>query len=107
MAEAEPSLDRVVSGWHDAAMPLTSTEPGGGVVDLRPLAALLGEAKVVGLGESAHGVGELFTMKHRLIEFLVTELGFTTIAFEASGRGQGVAIDEQRARRGRRSSWRP
>lgn len=93
MAEAEPSLDRVVSGWHDAAMPLTSTEPGGGVVDLRPLAALLGEAKVVGLGESAHGVGELFTMKHRLIEFLVTELGFTTIAFEASHAGS-LAIDE-------------
>ena len=39
---------------------------------------------VVGLGESAHGVHEFTTLKHRLIEWLVSELDFTAIALESS-----------------------
>ena len=60
---------------------------------MRPLIDLVGDAKVVGLGKSTHGAAELFTMKHRLIEFLVTELGFTACAFEASHAGS-QPIDE-------------
>ena len=37
----------------------------------------------MGLGEATHGSREFFTLKHRLIEYLVTEQGFTVFAFEA------------------------
>ena len=85
----QPVLDlaAVVSGWRECGITLVSARPGVGVEDLRPLVGLIADAKVVGLGESSHGAGELFTMKHRLIEFLVTELGFTACAFEASHAG--------------------
>ena len=87
MTEPVADLAAVVSGWRDCAIPLVSASPGVGVDDLQPLVGLLADAKVVGLGESSHGVGELFTMKHRLIEFLVTEMDFTACAFEASHAG--------------------
>jgi erythromycin esterase len=87
VTEQVGDLAAVVSGWRERAIPLVSARPGVGVEDLRPLVGLIADAKVVGLGESSHGAGELFTMKHRLIEFLVTELGFTACAFEASHAG--------------------
>ena len=40
--------------------------------------------RIVGLGESTHGTREFFRLKHRIIEFLVREAGFTTLAMEAS-----------------------
>ncbi|MBN2305532.1 MAG: erythromycin esterase family protein, partial [Anaerolineae bacterium] len=38
----------------------------------------------VALGEATHGTHEFFTMKHRLFEFLVQEMGFTIFAMEAN-----------------------
>src|SRR5262249_2593711 len=38
----------------------------------------------VSLGESTHGTREHFLMKHRLLEFLVREMGFTHFAIEAN-----------------------
>ena len=52
--------------------------------DLEPLRQMIGSARVVGLGEGSHGTREFFTMKHRLIRFLVQEMGFTTFALEAT-----------------------
>ena len=37
---------------------------------------------MVGLGESTHGSHEVFQLKHRLLEYLVTQQGFTTLALE-------------------------
>lgn len=36
------------------------------------------------LGEATHGTREIFQMKHRLTEFLASELGFTIFAIEAN-----------------------
>lgn len=41
-------------------------------------------ARIVGLGESTRGTAEFFRLKHRIVEFLVREEGFTTLAMEAS-----------------------
>jgi erythromycin esterase len=65
-------------------MPLRSVEPGAGFDDLRPLEKILEDVRVVGLGEATHGSHEIFTLKHRLIEFLVTRMGFTMLAIEGS-----------------------
>ena len=89
---SDVDLAALTRSWRGLVDPLTSGVAGGAFDDLRPIADLVGSAKVVGLGESAHGSSELFRLKHRLIEFLVTELGFTAIAFEASHAGC-LAID--------------
>jgi erythromycin esterase len=75
-------------GWlRNNAIPIRCVDPGSGFDDLQALKPLFEGAKIVGLGESAHGVREFYTLKHRLIEFLVVELGFTALALEASFAG--------------------
>jgi erythromycin esterase len=67
-----------------AAIPLASAEPRHGHRDLEPLRAIIGDARIVSLGEATHGTREFFTLKHRLIEFCVAELGFTMVVMEAN-----------------------
>jgi erythromycin esterase len=61
-----------------------TVEAGHGLDDLRPLKQVLHNVRLVGLGEATHGSREFFQMKHRMLEFLVKELGFTVFAIEAS-----------------------
>lgn len=42
------------------------------------------DGKVVGLGESTHGTREFSQVKHRLLKFLVREMGFNAYPLEAS-----------------------
>src|SRR5262249_57840982 len=68
--------------WLKAnAIPLATAEPGSRFEDLEPLRATIGNARVVGLGEATHGTREFFQLKHRMIEYCVSQLGFTVIAF--------------------------
>lgn len=83
----------VVRSLERAAHPLRSTQPGGSTADLRALDAMVGDAKVVGLGEATHGSHEFFTMKHRVFQHLVEERDFTTFALEMSWSA-GLRIDE-------------
>ncbi|MFD8707873.1 erythromycin esterase family protein [Kitasatospora sp. NPDC059648] len=78
-------LDRI-------AHPLRSTEPDAPTGGLRALGSMIGDARVVGLGEATHGSHEFFTMKHRVFRYLVEEKGFTTFALEASWSA-GLLID--------------
>jgi erythromycin esterase len=90
---AEQRTQAAVTAWmRERAIPLRSTEPGAPLDDLAPLAHVLRDVRVIGLGEATHGSHEIFTLKHRLIELLVTRLGFRTIAFEGTASG-GEAID--------------
>ena len=73
-----------VEAWiAERQIPLATVEAGHGFADLAPLAATVGDARVVGLGEATHGSRELFQLKHRLFEYLVEQCGFTVLAFEA------------------------
>jgi erythromycin esterase len=62
-----------------AAWPAEAARP---LTDLAPFSEIVGDAVVVGLGESAHGARELFTVKHRLTRILVERLGFRAVAWE-------------------------
>jgi len=64
--------------------PIETPEAGNGFEDLAPFADMVGDARVVGLGEGTHGTREFFQMKHRLLEFLAKKKGFTIFAIEAS-----------------------
>lgn len=66
------------------AIVLKTTDPKAPLDDLTPLQQLVGNASLVGLGEATHGSHEFFTMKHRLLEFLVEKMGFTMFAMEGS-----------------------
>ena len=75
--------ERVV--WlREHAVPFTTTEAGHDFTDLEPLKAIIGDARIVALGEGTHGTREFFQMKHRLLEFLASEMGFTLFSIEAS-----------------------
>jgi erythromycin esterase len=54
-----------------------------GYNDLQPLKNMIGNARVVGLGEASHGIHELVAFRNRLFKFLVEQCGFTTIVLEA------------------------
>ncbi|MBB5958484.1 erythromycin esterase [Saccharothrix tamanrassetensis] len=93
MAKLRVDRDAVSSWLTESAIVLRTLEPEGGSEDLTPFATVLAGVQVVGLGEATHGSKEFFTLKHRLIRFLVRELGFTVVAFEA-GRSACRAVDD-------------
>jgi len=51
--------------------------------DLSPLAKVIGNARIVVLGEQSHGEGTIFLAKGRLVKFLHQMLGFDVLAWEA------------------------
>lgn len=75
---------KVVAELRAIAHPFAGVSPTGGLDDLTFLDPLVGEARIVALGESSHGTAEDFRMKHRIIRYLVERKGFTVVAFEGS-----------------------
>ena len=75
---------KLLSWLRRRAIPLATVEARRGFADLQPLKQIIAGARIVALGEATHGTREFFQLKHRLLEFLVTELGFTTFAIEAN-----------------------
>lgn len=65
-------------------IPLAHAEAGNGFEDLQPLKSLIGDARIVSLGEPTHGTREAFQFKHRMMEFLASEMDFTIFSIEAS-----------------------
>ncbi len=85
MQNAAQENEKAVTAWlAQNAIPVQTVEAGNGFADLQPLKQVLKDVKVVGLGGTTHGTREFFQMKHRLLEFLVTEMDFDTFAIEAS-----------------------
>ncbi|MFH8792811.1 erythromycin esterase family protein [Streptomyces sp. NPDC017941] len=80
---AAPALRSPEAALGRAAHPLRTTEPRGGLDDLRPFGRMVGDAKVVGLGEATHSSHEFFTVKHRVLRYLVEKKGFRAFALEA------------------------
>lgn len=76
--------DKSVVEWiRAAAIPLATVEPRQGYEDLEPFRAIIGDARIVSLGEQTHGTREFRKLKHRVFEFCVAELGFTVLGIEA------------------------
>ena len=74
----------VTSWFKSAAIPLDSTSPESGLGDLRRMESIIGNARIVAMGEATHGTREFFQLKHRMLEFLVEKKGFTVFGMEAN-----------------------
>lgn len=61
--------------------------------DLEPLREIVGDARVVAIGESTHRIHEFYQLRHRVTRFLVRELGFTGMVME-SGFPEGLAVND-------------
>lgn len=86
--------DATLAAWLRAsAIPLAGVDAGHGSTDLDRLDAVVGDARLVALGEATHGSSEFFRMKRRLIEHLVERLGFTVVAIEAPF-SETLAVDD-------------
>ena len=74
-----------VSAWLDANVhPLEGSHLSLPHDDLEFLHDLVGDARIVALGENTHGTRDFFEMKARILRFLVEEMGFDTFAIEAT-----------------------
>ena len=82
---AQTRQEAAVAEWvRSTAIRLQTVEAGHGFADLQPLKRVVGNARIVSLGEATHGTREFFQLKHRLLEFLATEMGFTIFSIEAN-----------------------
>lgn len=69
------------------AAPITSFELGSSLTDLEPLSGVVGNARIVGMGEATHGTAEFTQLRARMLEYLVRQKGFTVFALETSMAG--------------------
>ncbi|MFP4974072.1 erythromycin esterase family protein [Paenibacillus sp. CN-4] len=74
------------------AIPLKTTDPTASLHDLSPLKDMIGSATIVGIGEAMHGAHEVFTMKHRIVNYLVAERGFNALVLE-EGWDRALGLD--------------
>lgn len=88
-----PAPEPVLEEVRAAAIPLTTVEAGHGFSDMEPLRKVVGPARIVALGEATHGTREFFQLKHRMLEFLVSEMGFDVFAIEANWP-EALAVDD-------------
>ena len=85
--------EAAIEWMKEVAIPLDGVDAEQGFHDMEPLRDVIGDARIVSLGEATHGTREFFQMKHRMLEFLVTEMGFNIFAIEAT-MPEGFDVNE-------------
>lgn len=84
---------KLISALNSNIIPLKTLSPQDDFSDLASLGTILKDKRIVALGEATHGTKEFFDYKHRLVKFLVTELGFKTFVIEADFAGANAMND--------------
>lgn len=95
MADNTPSKDgrtdtsdtvdqTIVNSLDHHTVPLDTVDPMTDCNDLAAIHDLLTGPRIIGLGETTHGSRELFQLKHRLVRYLVSELGVRVFGLEAN-----------------------
>ena len=81
---AQTETNSATTWLNKNSIPIKYVKAENGFDDLKPLKDLIGEARIVSLGECTHGSSEVFSIKHRMLEYLVKEKGFTIFSIEAN-----------------------
>jgi erythromycin esterase-like protein len=85
VSKEQASEEHAAVQWiRQNAVPLQTVEAGHGFADLEPLGQIVGNARIVELGEATHGTREFFQLKHRIIEYLAAQKGFTIFSIEGN-----------------------
>lgn len=92
MTTDPPGNDRFTAWLREHATALASLDPDAPVDDLEPLKELVGDARVVAVGENAHFIHEFVLARQCILRFLVERCGFTIVAFE-HGFSESFALD--------------
>jgi erythromycin esterase-like protein len=66
-----------------AANPIIHFNSDDSLGDLDPVKKIVGDVRIIALGENSHGSAPIFRLKLRLIKFLVTKAGFSIFALES------------------------
>ncbi len=69
--------------WFENIVPIRSVTELEDFTDLEPLKKTFAKVRYIGLGESTHGTREFFQLKHRMLAFLVKEMGYRVFSIEA------------------------
>ncbi len=80
----EAAPPEVVAWIREHAIAFRTVEPEHGFDDMQTMKKVVRDARIVALGEATHGTREFFRFKHRMFEFLASEMGFTIFAMEAN-----------------------
>ena len=89
----DPEILKLVQEVKRNAAPIISVEPETEGNDLDGLKDIIGDARIVLLGESQHMMHEQYLLKHRIIRFLVEKMNFNHVAIEDSFYGT-IAINK-------------
>ena len=88
-----PESDALTEWIASSATRLSTLDPDSAQdADLEPLLDVIGDARVVALGESFHRGHEFFQLRHRVFRFLARRAGFTALVME-SGFPDGLRLD--------------
>lgn len=80
-----PAANPETVNWvKNASFAFATDDPAVPTSDLDPLRNLVGNASIVALGEATHGTREFFRMKHRMLEWLIRDMGFSYFGIEAT-----------------------
>lgn len=79
-----PAPDAASEWVRTSAIRLRTPVAGNGFDDMAQLTKVVGDARVALLGEATHGTREFFQLKHRMLEFLTTKMGFSIFSIEAN-----------------------
>jgi erythromycin esterase len=80
---AQQNSKAVITSLNNVISPIESLKGDTNFKDIDFLKETLKDKDIIALGEVTHGTSEVFDYKDRLARFLVTNLGYRAIAFEA------------------------
>jgi erythromycin esterase len=77
----------IVSRLNNVIKPIKTLIPDSSFDDIDFLNEIVKEKEIIALGEVTHGTREVYAYKDRLIRYLVSNLNYKNIAFEADNTG--------------------
>ncbi len=80
-----PPVPAEATAWIESnAVPFDGSHLSLPHDDIEFLRGLVGDARIVSLGENTHGTRDFFEMKARILRFVVEEMGFDAFVIEAT-----------------------
>ncbi len=84
-----PTDANLIAALESSTIPLSSVDS----MELDSLSHVLEGHQIVAVGEATHGTSEFFRMKHSVIAYLITDLGFRNYGMEISP-GDGIVLNQ-------------